>query len=188
MDGWAVLTALKADPDVADIPVVMLTVMHETEMGYLLGAAEYLTQADRPGPPCVIAGKYTPQASSPTVLVVEDDRPTREVLDRSLSKRDGRSSEAQNGRVALERTIAGPPPGLVLLDLMMPEMDGFEFLEEMRRRTRTGRRPGHRADEQGPDGRRKPRDLRGKVERIVQKGAYSSRALLREVQKIAGRN
>lgn len=183
MDGWSVLTTLKADPDVADIPVVMLTVFHESEMGFMLGAAEHLTKpVDRDRLASLLA-KYTPKLSSPTVLVVEDDPPTREVLERSLTRLGWNVEQAENGRVALERTNAGPPPGLVLLDLMMPQMNGFEFLEEMRRRKAWDNVPVIVLTSKDLTAAENQR-LRGHVERIVQKGAYTRDELRHEIQKI----
>jgi CheY-like chemotaxis protein len=76
MDGWAVLTALKADPALADIPVVMLTMTSDADMGYLLGAAEYLSKPidrDRLGS---LMKRYSPTDGACAVLVVEDDEPT----------------------------------------------------------------------------------------------------------------
>ena len=113
---------------------------------------------------------------------MEDDAATRSVLRRTLGKEGWQVTEAENGRVALER-IAEQPPALVLLDLMMPEMDGFEFLEELRRR------PGGRAipvvvmtakDLTDEDRRR----LNGGVEHVVQKGAHSRDDLLRELREL----
>jgi PAS domain S-box-containing protein len=182
MDGWAVLTALKADPTLADIPVVMLTIMNETEMGYVLGASEYLTKPiDRERLTAVLS-KYRPVRDGDVVLLVEDDPATREVLHRTLARQNWAVAEAENGRVALQR-LSQQKPALILLDLMMPEMDGFEFLEQLR------------ADEAwrmipvvvltSKDLTPQERDrLSGKVERILQKGAYSREALLREVRKI----
>jgi CheY-like chemotaxis protein/anti-sigma regulatory factor (Ser/Thr protein kinase) len=182
MDGWAVLTALKADPMLADIPVVMLTIMNETEMGYVLGASEYLTKPiDRERLTSVLS-KYRPGRDGDVVLLVEDDPATREVLHRTLARQNWAVAEAENGRVALQR-LSQQKPALILLDLMMPEMDGFEFLEQLR------------ADEAwrmipvvvltSKDLTPQERDrLSGKVERILQKGAYSREALLREVRKI----
>jgi len=133
MDGWSVLTALKGDPGLADIPVVMVSILDDVRLGVALGASEYLTKPiDRDRLSAVVA-RYRPAAGAGTVLVVEDDPAVREILRRVL-ERDGWSVvEAANGRIALDRVAAGVPD-LVLLDLMMPEMDGFAFLETVRRR------------------------------------------------------
>jgi len=182
MDGWAVLTALKADPTLADIPVVMLTLMNETEMGYVLGASEYLTKPiDRDRLTSVLT-KYRPARAGDVVLLVEDDPATREVLHRTLAKQKWAVAEAENGRVALQR-LSDLKPTLILLDLMMPEMDGFEFLEQVRGNEDWRMLPVVvlTSKDLTPEERGR---LSGKVERILQKGAYSRDALLREVRKI----
>jgi PAS domain S-box-containing protein len=132
MDGWAVLTALKGDPALAAIPVVMLTITDERNLGFSLGAAEYLTKPiDRAQLSAVLARYRGPSGAG--VLIVEDDAATRATLRRSLEKEGWTVTEADNGRTGLER-LASALPALVLLDLIMPEMDGFEFLDELRSR------------------------------------------------------
>ena len=131
MDGWAVLSDLKADPELADIPVVMLTIVDNKNLGYALGAADYLTKPIQRDRLLAILTKYCPPSQSATVLVVEDDVETQEVTRRLLEKAGIQVMVAENGRVALERLAEGQP-GLILLDLMMPEMDGFQFVDHIR--------------------------------------------------------
>ena len=131
MDGWSVLRALKADPVLRDIPVVMLTMVDDKSKGYALGATDYLTKpVDRDLLHNTLARYYKPGEPC-SVLLVEDDKPTREMMARTLEKSDWQVSEAGNGREALDR-LAQQKPQLILLDLMMPVMDGFDFLLEMR--------------------------------------------------------
>lgn len=130
MDGWAVLFALKADPELSDIPVVMLTMTDEKRLGFTLGASDYLTKPVDRGRLNATLRRFRTSAAAP-VLVVDDDDASRAFL-RDALERDGWSvEEAENGRVALER-VAAQRPAVVLLDLMMPEMDGFEFLARAR--------------------------------------------------------
>src|SRR6266849_5298911 len=128
MDGWAVLSALKADPELADIPVIMLTIVDDKNLGYALGASDYLTKPIDRERLVTVLEKYRRDAP---VLVVDDDATLRELLRRILEGAGYTVVEAENGRVALERlrTLA---PGVILLDLMMPEMDGFEVVAEVR--------------------------------------------------------
>jgi PAS domain S-box-containing protein len=183
MDGWAVLTRLKADPDLADIPVVMLTIMNETDMGYMLGAAEYLSKPiDRDRLASVMA-KHRRATGTSQVLIVEDDPTTRDVLSRSLVKQGWDVAEAANGRQALER-VQHHEPALILLDLMMPEMNGFEFIIELRNHEQWQHVPVVVLTSKDLTNEERTM-LTGKVERIVQKGAYSRDSLLREVRKIA---
>jgi signal transduction histidine kinase/CheY-like chemotaxis protein len=182
MDGWAVLTTLKADPDVADIPVIMLTIVDDKNIGYALGAADYLTKPIDWGRLAVLLQKYRCAHPPCTVLVIEDDADTRDMLRRLLDKEGWVVTEATNGRVALER-VAERQPELILLDLMMPEMDGFAFIEALRQQDAWRSIPVVvvTAKDLMPDDRRR---LNGYVERILQKGAYSREELLREIHNL----
>jgi signal transduction histidine kinase/CheY-like chemotaxis protein len=130
LDGWAVLTALKADAETADIPVVMVTIVDDKNMGFALGATDYLTKPVDRTRLLAILERYR-RAGLP-VLVVDDDPAIRELMRRTLEKEGCLVADAENGRVALER-VRERLPGLILLDLLMPEMDGFDFLVELRR-------------------------------------------------------
>jgi CheY-like chemotaxis protein len=181
IDGWAVLTALKADPDLAEIPVIMLTIADDKNMGFALGAADYMTKPIDWERLAAILKKYRRDNRRQPVLLVEDEDKTRELLRRMLKKEGWLVTEAQNGRVALER-VAEKPPGLILLDLMMPEMDGFQFLEELRKQPRWRSIPVvviTAKDLTAEDCDR----LNGRVESILQKGAYSREELLGEVRR-----
>jgi CheY-like chemotaxis protein len=129
LDGWSVLRQLKADPELRDIPIVMVTIVGERALGHALGAADYLQKpVDREA---LLASVHRLiEQSGRSVLVVDDDADVRNLLRRSLEQ-DGMSvREATNGAEALELVMADPPD-LVLLDLMMPVMDGFEFLRRL---------------------------------------------------------
>ena len=132
LDGWGVLSALKNDPLIASIPVVMLTITDQRNLGFSLGATEYLTKPIERAQLSAVLARYRRPAGA-SVLLVEDDPATRAVLRRSLEKEGWAVTEAENGRVGLER-VAAESPALVLLDLMMPEVDGFEFLDGLRSR------------------------------------------------------
>jgi PAS domain S-box-containing protein len=182
MDGWAVLTTLKADPDVADIPVILLTIVDDKNMGYALGATDYLTKPIDWGRLAVILQKYRCVHPPCTVLVIEDDADTRDLLRRLLDKEGWVVTEAANGRVALER-VAERQPELILLDLMMPEMDGFAFLEVLRQQDAWRSIPVVvlTAKDLTPNDRQR---LNGYVEQILQKGVYSRQELLQEIQHL----
>jgi GAF domain-containing protein/CheY-like chemotaxis protein len=131
LDGWAVLKELQADPALAGIPVLMLTILDEQEKGFALGAADYLIKPfDRDRLRAILA-RHRPAAAGARVLVVEDEAGTRALL-RDLLDREGCTvDEAEDGIAALARLDAGTPD-LILLDLLMPRMDGFQFLEALR--------------------------------------------------------
>lgn len=182
MDGWAVLTELKADPALSEIPVIMLTIMDEKQMGYALGAADYLTKPIDWERLAAVLQRYECARPPCPVLLVEDDPVMREMLQRRLEKEGWKVIEAENGRVALGR-MAQSRPDLILLDLMMPEMDGFQFLDEIRKREDWRSIPVIvvTAKELSAEDRQR---LNGSVEKILQKGAYSREELIREVRDL----
>ncbi len=180
MDGWSVLSALKAEEATRDIPVVMVSMVDDKQLGFALGAADYLTKPiDRDRLSAMLA-RHAPHATNRVALVVDDLPDNREMLRHALEGQAWSVVEAENGRVGLER-FADSHPTLILLDIMMPVMDGFEFLRELRGR---------------PDGRTVPvvvvtakeltaseRDLlRACVENVVQKGTIGHDELLREIR------
>jgi hypothetical protein len=181
MDGWAVLTALKADAALAGIPVILQTIIEDRNMGFALGASEYLTKPIDRKRLAALVKRYVPTEGGP-LLVVEDDAATRALLSRELGKAGWMVREAENGRVALER-IAEQRPALVLLDLLMPEMDGFEFLAALRQEVRE---PGIpvvviTAKTLTEEDRRR---LNGGVQRVVQKRGLDAQDLLAEIRSL----
>ena len=129
IDGWSVLSALKADPDLADIPVVMVTFVEQRALAVSLGATDYVLKPVRWDRFKAVMDRFRPPHEG--VLVIDDDPDTRERL-RTLLEKDGWSvREAENGQEGLDRLAAGRPD-IVLLDLTMPVMDGFTFLNRMR--------------------------------------------------------
>jgi len=179
LDGWAVLARLKAEPDLAEIPVTIISVAEERNKAFALGAADYLTKPVDRARLVAVLGKYQSESKDDVVLIVEDDPSTRDVLRRMLEK-EGRSViEADNGRIALER-VSAQSPSLILLDLMMPEMDGFEFLSALREREEWRTIPVvvvTAKDLTAEDRRR----LDGSVDHVVQKGSLTPEQLLDEL-------
>jgi CheY-like chemotaxis protein len=114
--------------------------------------------------------------------VVEDDAPTREMLRRMLEKEGWIVDEAEDGRVALAQLAVGNP-ALILLDLMMAEMDGFEFVSELRKREAWRSTPVVviTAKELTADDRL---HLSGYLNRVLHKGAFSREMLLAEVHHL----
>jgi signal transduction histidine kinase/DNA-binding response OmpR family regulator/HAMP domain-containing protein len=126
-DGWTVLGALKADPELCDIPVIMVTVAPDRGIGLSLGAAEVMTKpVDRAELTSLLRQLLCRDGP---ILVVEDDLATRETVRHTVEKMGLTVAEVTNGRLALTWLAENPAPAVILLDLMMPEMDGFEFLD-----------------------------------------------------------
>ncbi len=181
MDGWQVLAALKSDPATAGIPVVMVTINDNTGLGYALGAADYLTKPiDMRRLADVLRAVRTTRRPQ-TALVVEDDDSTREMVCQLLRRSGWDAAEARNGRQALER-VAGGAPNLILLDLMMPEMDGFAFLDELRQHDSGRAVPVVVITAKDLTAEDRLR-LNGSVVRVLEKGAYTRDELLREVSR-----
>jgi signal transduction histidine kinase/CheY-like chemotaxis protein/HAMP domain-containing protein len=179
LDGWTVLAAIKGDPDLVDLPVVLMTIVDEKNRGYALGAADYLVKpVDRQKlidvlhALCGSAGRR--------LLMVDDDDLERRQMRTALEQQGWTVTEASDGRDALARLNEGRPD-LIILDLMMPEMDGFEFLEEMRRKDEWRGIPVvvvTARDLTDADRNR----LNGGVERIIQKTDRDD--MLREVRSV----
>lgn len=182
MDGWAVLSKLKEDPASTDIPVIMLTIVDDKHFGHALGATEYLTKpVDRERLTAVIR-KFRQPSVPGQVLIVEDTRDAREMLVRTLQRQGWTTATAEDGLEALD-AVAAQKPDLILLDLLMPRMDGFEFVAELRK---------------NQDWRSIPiivitaktltsQDrllLQGHVEKVLQKGDFTREGLLAELREI----
>lgn len=130
MTGWDVLSSLKSTPQLAGIPVIMLSIADEIKRGYTLGAAEYLTKPIDRERLLSILGQFRELQRRGPILIVEDDPATRELLERTLQRHGWPTLSAQNGVEALDR-LQSASPSLILSDLMMPEMDGFELIEKI---------------------------------------------------------
>jgi signal transduction histidine kinase/CheY-like chemotaxis protein len=181
MDGWVTLARLKDDPDLAAIPVIMLTVRADQDFGFAMGVADYLQKPiDRERLVSTLRKYYRLHATK-DVLVVEDDPPMRELLCRMLSDKEWTVTEAENGLAALE-SITHCRPSLIVLDLKMPVMDGFEMIAELNKHEDWRKIPVVvvSGKELTPDDRQR---LQGHVQKILQKGDFSREELLREVQQ-----
>jgi CheY-like chemotaxis protein len=184
MDGWSVLRALKVDPVLHSVPVVMLTMVDDKSKGYALGATDYLTKpVDRENLHNALA-RYCTTGEPCPVLLVEDDPATREMMARTLEKAKWQVSEAGNGREALDR-LARQKPQLILLDLMMPVMDGFDFLLEMRANADWQNIPVIvlTAKDLTEEDRRL---LSGRVEQIIEKSACSHDQVVNLIRQVVG--
>jgi signal transduction histidine kinase/DNA-binding response OmpR family regulator len=183
MDGWSVLRALKADPTLRDVPVVMLSMLDDSSRGYSLGATDYLVKPiDREVLRKVVARHFAPEAGS-TALLVDDDSIVREAVSSALLEAGWEVLEAENGRVGLER-LASQRPSLILLDLMMPVMDGFDFLVELHANPEWREIPVvvlTSKDLTAEDRRM----LSGRVEQILEKDAWSHEQLVGLVRRLS---
>lgn len=191
MDGWSVLSALKSDPATADIPVVIVSIIDDRNLGFALGAADYVVKPTNGNRIVEILKRFCRFPSSGVALIAEDDAEMREMLRRLLEKEDWAVVEAANGREALE-CMARQTPALILLDLMMPEMDGFEFLAEVRHHPEWSAIPVVviTAKDLAEEDRlflNGSMLLSGCVKRVLQKGSFSREELLGQVRQLVAR-
>ncbi|HVS31237.1 MAG TPA: response regulator [Thermoanaerobaculia bacterium] len=182
MDGWTVLSTLKADPALRDTPVIMLTMVDDPERGFTLGASQYATKPVNRRRLSEILKKYTCMQPPCPVLVIDDDAASRALTRTMLEKEGWAVSEAEDGAAAL-KSMERDRPALIFLDLMMPVMDGFEFAAEVRRRPEWRTIPivVVTAQDLTNDDRRR---LDGHVERILQKQGDSRESLLQQVRDL----
>ncbi|MFK5969135.1 MAG: response regulator [Candidatus Marithrix sp.] len=182
MDGWEVLSELKADSTLSHIPVIMLTMTEDQDIGYSLGAAEYLTKPISRTQLIEVLRKYHIEDANRTVMVVEDDNTTREMMVRMLHKGGWKVIEAENGEIALRR-LEQAKPSLILLDLMMPQIDGFEFIIQLRQHKKCSSIPVVvlTAKDITPEDRLW---LSNRVDTVFQKGSYTRDELLTELRQL----
>ena len=131
MDGWEVLQALKRDPELNDIPVVIISIIADRRRAMVLGALEALTKPVVEQDLVSIIGKVLGGKPVGRVMVIDDDVDARALVLEHIGHRVGEIKQAENGREALD-SLQEFSPDLVFLDLMMPEMDGMTFLQQMR--------------------------------------------------------
>jgi PAS domain S-box-containing protein len=180
MNGWELLRELKSQPLTSGIPIILLTINDEKYENYEVGANDYLFKPiDRDHLITIIEKYRAEQQSELSVLVIEDDPNIRAMLRRMLEKENCLVSEAQDGHDALE-VMGKEIPQLILLDLMMPNIDGFEFMHLLRLRQDTPSIPIiiiTAKDLSNEDCTR----LSGSVQKILQKPNYSYPQLLEEI-------
>ena len=182
MDGWAVLSALKADAQLAEIPVVMMTIVSDQNLGYALGASDYLTKPIDRDKLVGILRKYECKQPFCKILIVDDEAAIRDIVNRTLEKEGWEVYQAADGIEALKQ-VADVKPEIILLDLMMPRMDGFQFLTELRK-TESGRNIPVVVITAMDLSVTDHQQLNGQVKQILQKGAYKQEQLLEEVRSL----
>ena len=178
LDGWTVLAAIKGDPELADIPVIMMTIIDDRTRGYALGAADYLIKPVN-RETLSAALRAASGTGGHKVLVVDDDDLMRSGIAKILMREGWEVVEAENGRAALE-CLQQLQPDVIMLDLMMPEMDGFEFLNAMRLRPEWRDIPVLVVTAKDLSASERD-ELNLHVERVVYKGSAALAELLSEI-------
>jgi PAS domain S-box-containing protein len=144
VNGWEVLLEFKGDRRTSEIPVIVVTIVDQPGMGAVLGADEYLVKpvekkallgaVER----CIRSRGKTPPSRQ--ILVVEDDAPTREIITELLQSRGYAVQTVADGQQA-RASVGTALPGLVILDLLLPKVGGFELIAEWRAHSRTADLP-----------------------------------------------
>lgn len=176
IDGWSVLTQLKADPDLANIPVVIVTILDDRDMGYTLGAADYLTKPIDQQRLVSIIRRYCEKRTPAPILVIEDDADSRHLISSMLEKAGWSVTAVADAESGLA-SLAQQEPALILLDLLLPGMDGFQFIETLNRNSswRTIPIVVVTAKDLSPE---EHEFLNSSVQIIMKKGLYSRGELL----------
>ncbi len=186
LNGWTVLASIKNDPELAEIPVIMLTMVSDRNTGYALGAADYLTKPFDRIRLLQTLGRYRREDHEALLLIVDDEPDLRDIFRRRAEGDGWRVLEAPDGQSALD-ALARHRPDVILLDLMMPTMDGFEFLDRLRQAPETRDLPvivmtAMSLTEQ--DIQR----LRGQAQQVVQKGGQPMESILNDIRRVLGRD
>jgi signal transduction histidine kinase/CheY-like chemotaxis protein len=145
IDGWEVLRRLKANEQLHDIPVVIVTVVEEREVGLALGAVDYLVKPIHRDALLSCVARYvstgTGAGAAKRVLVVDDEPSALALIRGALEPEGVEVVEAQGGRAALEWAERGQLVDMVVCDLLMPDVDGFEVISALKGNARTATTP-----------------------------------------------
>ena len=182
MSGWQVLSYVKKQPALVHIPVIMLTMIDEKSTAYSLGATYYLSKPIDKDELSKVINRCVRKEGLDSVLVVDDNADARKLVRLILENEGFSVVEAENGYLGLMR-VAERRPALILLDLVMPGMSGEQFLTELDKRENWREIPvialtGVDMDDNAIIG------IGKRVEKVIQKGAYSIDQVLTEVREI----
>jgi CheY-like chemotaxis protein/two-component sensor histidine kinase len=187
IDGWQVLDALKGDPDTRHIPVIVCSIIEDLEKGFSLGAADYLVKPILEDDLVNALDRLNSDGSIREVLVIDDDPNDLRLIGKILSD-DGRYKAilAEGGRNGWDIIASGTPPHAVILDLFMPEMDGFAILENMRSEQKLRDIPVIVISGLEPSETQK-NQLKELGQRLLSKGSFNEKELLTTIQRALDR-
>ncbi|MDM8566125.1 response regulator [Candidatus Halobeggiatoa sp. HSG11] len=183
MDGWEVLSYLKSNKELASIPVIILSLMEDKSVAYSLGASDYLIKPITREQLSTVLQKYhfSLNESAPLIMVIDDDKVNRDMMERIIRKADFRICKIEDGWLALEYIQKKQKPAVILLDLQMPEIDGFEFVERLQQHVSE---PIPIIVFTAKDITLEDRVRLETVATILQKGSYSNEELINEINKL----
>ncbi|MEK6255720.1 MAG: response regulator [Chloroflexota bacterium] len=133
-DGWQVIRTLKSDPETKDIPIIICSILDNREKGYELGVSNYLVKPILEDELVEAVNRLDLKSSGaiPRILMIDDDRDAMRLVNKVLSNTDKYHLDFAEGGVKGLAEIQSSPPDAVILDLFMPELDGFSLLESIR--------------------------------------------------------
>ena len=179
-DGWQVIQELKADPETRDIPVVMCTIVSEKGRGLSLGAADYLVKPILEQDLIAALDRLDREEGRHRVLVVDDQPDDRNLLRRMIETQEGYEViEAGSGQEAI-LLVHQRRPHIIILDLLMPEMDGFAVLEALKANESTRTIPIIVVTAKELTERDR-QVLNNRIEALIQKGVLQREELLEDV-------
>jgi CheY-like chemotaxis protein len=183
VDGWQVLDNLKGDPDTRNIPVIICSIVEELEKGFNLGATDYLVKPILQEDLVNALDRLNADGSIRDVLVIDDNPDDLRLIGKILND-DGRYKAmlAEGGRVGWDIISSGKPPHAVILDLFMPEMDGFKILENMQTSEKLRDIPVIVISGMDLTTEQK-NQLNEFGQRLLSKGAFSEKELLTSLQR-----
>ncbi len=184
-DGWQIIQELKSDPETRDIPIIVCSIMSEADKGLSMGVADYLVKPVTEQELLDALIRLEQPGAIGHVLIVDDNPDDRKLLRRILEDAGYKVQEAPGGAEAIS-IIHADPPNLVVLDLMMPDVDGFAVLENLKMNQLTRDIPVVvvTAKELGKSERER---LQQRVQALLQKGLFDQNQLLTDVLSALGR-
>lgn len=184
LDGWEVLSRLKSDPETESIPVIMVSVMADRSESLALGVEDCLVKPVDLGRLSRVVRRVTDRVEERQLLVVDDDQPSREALRRLLVEEGWVPVEAGSGKEALER-LKEKRPAAIILDLLMPGMDGYEFLLEVARHPEWSQIPVLVLTAARPSSQ-ETEFLQRRVEGVIEKSESSASQVIRQLRDRLG--
>ena len=182
-DGWTVLDALKADPETRNIPVIICSIVEDIEKGFSLGASDYLVKPILEEDIVNSLDRLNSDGSIREVLVIDDSRDDLRLVGKMLTD-DGRYRPilAEGGRNGWNIISSGNPPHAIILDLFMPDMDGFQILEQMQADKKLREIPTIVISgmDVTPDQKKQLKEF---GQRLLTKGSFNEKELLTSIQR-----
>lgn len=188
MDGWEVMKALKNDETLRHIPVIIVSMMENRELGFALGAADYFVKPIDPEELIHSLETLLPhkKKGKPKLLLIDDDPDFHEMMENILRFRGYQVEHALSGQEGLQKASQGYPD-LIILDLMMEGMDGFEVAGALKKRKETRKIPILVLTAKQLTPRDKER-LKGEISKLMEKGRSSPADLVLTIQELLKRH